>query len=364
MDTNESVRTKRKPELSLMNAALCVMVIFIHLLSEAVVGLPRGSGRWWLVYVPWTIISMAVYGFLFLSGLKSFLRKEPEPLGTYYRKRFLSVIVPYLVAVTVYYVAYHFAFGYPFTLGKAAQFYLLGTISSHTYFIVALFQFILLMPLWRALVRRCNPTVLFAFACFATLAFRPVIQAPASVLPGINGGMSVWTAILNYTDRIFLSYLAVWTLGCLAGANYDRWAEYLTERKNAIHALFLAVTAIYFALLWFSEKWSVAIGYFGVVQLAFYVSAILELSGLTLRLADTKLPDGRVVRWIDRNSYHIYLYHMIVLIAAQGLCNRLSIQAVGLRLVIALALICVVTPLICEALNFVRKRLNFKGKTS
>ncbi len=343
-----------------MNAALCVMVIFIHLFSEGIVGLPRGSGRWWLVYIPWTVISMAVYGFLFLSGLKSFLRKEPEPLGVYYKKRFFAVIVPYLVAVTVYYIIYHFAFGYPFTLAKAAEFYLLGTISAHTYFIVALFQFILLMPLWRRLVAACNPTVLFAFACFATLAFRPVDQALASVLPGIGGGMSVYTAILNYTDRIFLSYLAVWMLGCIAGSRYDRFVSYLTERRRAVFVLFFAVTAVLLGLLWFSERYGVSIGYFGVIQLAYYVSAILALSALTLRLGETKLPENRVVRWIDRNSYRIYLYHMLVLVAAQGLCNRFSVQSIAVRFVIELVLVAAVTPLICEGINLVRRLLSRK----
>ena len=134
---NVSGAQKRKPELSLMNVCLCVMVVFIHLFSEGITNLPRMSVRWWIVYIPWTLISMAVYGFLFLSGLKLFLRVPEGPVGPWYKKRFFSVIVPYLAAVTVYYVVYHFAFGYPFALRNALSYYLLGTISSHTYFIVA-----------------------------------------------------------------------------------------------------------------------------------------------------------------------------------------------------------------------------------
>jgi len=357
---NEPAKTKRRPEISLMNACLCVMVIFIHLFSEGITNYPRMSGRWWLVYVPWTLISMAVYGFLFLSGLKLFLRPPDGPLGPWYKKRFASVIVPYLVAVTVYYVIYHFAFGYPFALRNALSYYLLGTISAHTYFIVALFQFYLLMPLWRRLVRNAQPVILFAFACFLTLSFRPVIDALARVVPGIGGGMSVFTALLGYTDRIFVSYLAVWILGCIAGANYERYRTYLSERKRAIYTLYFVTAAVLLGLLWFSERFAVSIAYFGVIQLAYYVSAILALSAVTLRLAETKLPGLRIVQWIDRNSYRVYLYHMLVLIGAYGVLNRLSVQSVALRFVVALAAIAAVTPLICEGIGRVRRL--FPGK--
>lgn len=363
-----------------MNAALCVMVVFIHLFSEGVVSLPRLSAQWWICYAPQTIISMAVYGFIFLSGLKLFLRPPEGALGTYYKKRFSAIVLPYLAAVTVYYAIFHIKFGYAITLSNVLRFYLLGLISSHTYFIVAILQFYLLMPLWRRLVNRTDPTLLFVFSCFGTLLFRPVFEALANAFPTFGGAPSFFVIALPYTDRIFLSYLAVWMMGCLAGKYYDRFRAFVTERRTRLYGLFAVCAMLSLGLRAVSEYRHVSIPCFSVVDLAYFVSSILALSALALQLSTPKtsisaksnstesasFPDAPeesalvrnpIVRWIDRNSFRIYLYHMIVLLFAQYLANRLGILAISARFLFTFALIALLTPMICEAINFLRHLL-------
>ena len=57
----------KKQEIDLMNVFLCLLVIFIHIASEAVSSLRNDSWQFFLVYIPHKLSSLAVYGFIFIS---------------------------------------------------------------------------------------------------------------------------------------------------------------------------------------------------------------------------------------------------------------------------------------------------------
>ena len=69
--------TKRKTEISILNVLFCLMVLVIHTLSLGMVELEKTSWQFMSVYVPWKLCSVAVYGFIFLSGVKLFFEIRP-----------------------------------------------------------------------------------------------------------------------------------------------------------------------------------------------------------------------------------------------------------------------------------------------
>ena len=69
---------QRKNELSSMNIVFCLLVIFIHVSSAPVTGLSKESWQYAVFFVPWRLSAFVVQGFIFLSGLKMFLKEDTK----------------------------------------------------------------------------------------------------------------------------------------------------------------------------------------------------------------------------------------------------------------------------------------------
>ena len=191
---------ERKREISVLNCLFCIMVVCIHLLSEPVTSLTKGSWQYLCAYIPQQLFFVAVYGFIFLSGLKLFLKNRPEKLSVFYKKRFISIVVPYLAAVTVYYIVFHFVYGYGISIKNILYYYGLGRIASHMYFVVAIVQFYLLMPLWRWLLNKYGWPVPVLCSILVMILYRPILGFIfKNYFPNHQ---------LMYIDRFFLTYIA------------------------------------------------------------------------------------------------------------------------------------------------------------
>jgi hypothetical protein len=73
-NAKEGVKMQRKREISSLNCLFCVMVVCIHLLSEPVTRFEKGTWQYAVAFVPQQLMFVSVYGFVFLSGLKLFIR--------------------------------------------------------------------------------------------------------------------------------------------------------------------------------------------------------------------------------------------------------------------------------------------------
>ena len=108
------------------------------------------------------------------------------------------------------------------------KFILLGNAASHFYFIVALAQFYLLMPLWRQIVGRIAPAIALGAALVINILFWPSLGAMCDL--GVIG---------HFTDRILFSYLFYWLLGCYVGRYYNSFLQILRENKCLISLCFV-----------------------------------------------------------------------------------------------------------------------------
>lgn len=123
---------QRLPELSLMNILLCLFVLFIHISGSTMISFSAGSIGHLAFFIPWWIASVAVYGFIFLSGLKLCLNIEkPFPLGKFYWKRAKAILFPYMIWVLIYYIVSIVQSNTPFSFSALGTALLTGNITSH-----------------------------------------------------------------------------------------------------------------------------------------------------------------------------------------------------------------------------------------
>lgn len=322
-------RSRRREEISRLNVLFCLLVIFIHVLSQAVNSLDRMSWQYALVAVPQRLSFVAVYGFFFLSGVKLTLpRSRPQALGEYYLGRIKSILLPYLVAAAAYYAFYiiigWYTFDWKFFLGQTA----LGALVSPFYFVVTLAQFILLAPVFRVLVKQYSPVITLPLSLGIT-------WLSAVYLPSI---LQLFAPEFSfpYADRVFTSYLIYYLAGCYAGANYQDFGELLEKNRTLLIPTALFFTLVNAVLTWLNASGRRWIPYLEFVHTLYILSAILALYSWSLRRGPFRQKGLRLnlLAQIDRASYLIYLYHSLVITVFNNLAARLGITHISMLLVL------------------------------
>lgn len=293
---------KRKNELSLLNIIFCLLVIFIHIASAPIAGLSKESWQYGVLFVPWRLSSFVVQGFIFLSGLKMFLKDDNESYKKYYATRFNKVVVPYIFAVVLFY-GYFLDRGYfGFNAKELLGHMLFGDLVAHFYFVIAIVQFYLLKPLWKIVTEK--------------------------VSPGIGITVSVVLMILSKyifadfvnNDRFFTTYIAYWIMGCYAGKYYDAFLESAKKYKKAYICVFFIV-AIIEAVVSYRQFVYGGMVFLEELHILYSISAILFTLCIALKFGDG-IMKRKIFGRIDNASYYIYLIHpLIIFIVNENLLN-------------------------------------------
>ena len=298
----------RNREISFVNVALCLLVMWIHICSVAVTGLPRENTAFFCVYVPWRLSAFVVQGFIFLSALKYFRKEGAFSYGSFLWGRVRRIGVPYVIAVVISYLGLIHLGYYAFDAGFLGKSLLLGNMIAPFYFIIIIFQFYLLMPLWRKMTEKVD----FWAAAVASILLMELFHRglPAMI------GLAFSGREFLYNDRVFTSYLAYWVLGCYGGKYYDRFQEGLRKNQGVLLTGFV-VFALADGLLSYANT----CGFFRVsfledLHTLYVFCAILLVFWLGKRLADRVLA-WKAMQGIDRLSFYLYLYHGIFLYYVQ-----------------------------------------------
>ena len=304
---------EKKPrvfELSVLNVLFCLLVIFIHVTSDPVARLDRGSWQFLAVLIPQRLAAFVVPGFILLSGAKMFLNKTKVKYKAVLA-RTAVIIATYLAWVLIYFAYFSVSGGYTAHLRDLPRYILTGDLVAHFYFIIVIVQFYALAPLWAWLVRR-TPYAVFPIASTVMVQLGMLLPETVERVFGISG--------FAYADRIFTSYLIYWIAGCVIGANYDRFRKLLRFRLP-VTAAFLLLAAVNAVLCRLHFTGLRNIIWFDSFLVLYNFSAILFFLMLAVQLAD-KQADNRAVRLInrvDRVTFGIYLSHILVMLAAGDL---------------------------------------------
>lgn len=336
--------TDRKTEISILNVAFCLAVIFIHITSEPVSALSKDSWQWLLVFVLQRQSFFVVAGFVFLAGMKLFLKdlRGVRP-GRYYWGRFRGIIVPYIAAVVLYMLVFS-GLGYlKFDLWQLLRYILNGKLAAHFYFVLLIAQFYALMPLWRWLVYRFDARILCTCALLLTFLWNvclPDLRLPFS------------------QQHWFVAYLCYWLAGCCAGRHYEAFVRLLTRFKRWIAAL----AACAFVLHPWVFYMVVTAGRFTRLAPAvtiLYTAALLLLCYRAALWLSRRMDFGRyrVFRAADRAAYDIYLLHCLVIVLVDYCMNMHGLADIGVRFAVRSVLTCVFSIAAGAAVSGLRQRL-------
>ncbi|MFT9370927.1 acyltransferase [Paenibacillus polymyxa] len=192
----------------------------------------------------------AVPVFVFITGMVLFYNYDGAlKYGTFLRKRFMDIIVPYIIWSLLYELGNLLAQGGGFI--HPLDFFqklLNGKSSYHLWYIIMIIQCYVLFPVFRYAVRRLSallpstwrPAALAGFGVLyilLMLAVGPVYQAMDQLqLPVISS----WFTI--YADRNVIYFFFYFILGAAAGVNVKRWNAWVIKAQLIYWPLFIVIT--------------------------------------------------------------------------------------------------------------------------
>lgn len=297
---------KRYFELDRMNVLYCLIVVFIHVFGIYTSRLTHTAQQ--VVFAAFMKnCAFVVQGFMFLSAAKYSLIYKDKKIKyiKFIWSRIKKVVIPYVICVAVYYVVYCFL-GYVAepSLSELGMYIFNGTLSAQFYFVIAILQFYVLLPLWIWVSKKVDSALLVG-ASF--------------VIYGI--WLYNFAGICLFFDRVFITYLPFWAMGLAAGRHYTKFES--KTKSNTIALL------VFFALMYFVNGFAKNIVYINPVCLEaihtlYCVSAIL-LTYVLCSLSHKKL--SLVVGGINGLSFHIYLWHCLLLPFIDMGMNKISFSA-------------------------------------
>jgi peptidoglycan/LPS O-acetylase OafA/YrhL len=274
-----------------------------------------------------------------------YARRKSVRWLAFWRRRYLFVVVPYVVWTAVYFLADP---AIPPTIRSSlhtlAYDLATGAARYHLYFLLVSMQIYLVFPLLRALVRRTaghHRALLIGCAVFQ-LGCYAVAQ-------------SGWLAA--YRDELLPSYLGFVIAGCVAGWHRDALADWTRRHAQAVFAGCAAALAlgvgVFLAQVWLGgQSAEQASDVFQPVVVVESVAVAWAFLAIGLRWQDRGARGERIMRAGADASFGVYLVHPLllqgVLAAATvtGLITFAEQQPAGL--VVAVLLV-VVAPLVYAA---------------
>lgn len=312
-------QTQRKQDIVFLNILFCFLVVFIHVSSEVVLNMDHGRTMYWTVSTLSRLSGFAVYGFILLSGVKLAMKGENMHYGRFYLSRLVSIVLPYIFWVFVYYLYFCYRNVYAFSWWELGRFILSGGLSAQFYFIVVLVQFYMLAPVWMLLFKRSNPAVVLPICLMISIMGGSALSEmlgllfPSVVFPDIR--------------LLFPRYLFFWAAGCMIGLHYSAFQEYLHRRWLSIMLLF-GVTIFLNAwcgIFYPNAAWTEQ------VNVLYAIAAILFFYMAAQLFADKGAVLLRPFRAIDRSTYGIYLIHCLILFMTNDWINSKGIGDLAVR---------------------------------
>lgn len=339
-DTDQALPLpSRKNEINWLNLAFCAMVLLSHCSSQAISTLRVDSWQFACVYLAQKLSFVSVYGFFFLSGVKLMLpRKRRTGVWAYYRGRLRSIFLPYLVAALVYYwwFAFHLHWRTPSLrdfLGGLVR----GNLISPFYFVIALAQFVLLMPLLRYVSEHVSPLFSLPLTlCVSWMSELYFAQFLQLFLPDIS---------FPYGDRVFTTYLFYYLAGCYVGQRYDDFVAALRKNGRFVCVAFVLTAAFNLYLTYRGKVLALWSPLAPMAHLTYLLAAIAFCFYIAVRIAR---PLPRLLAQVDRASYLIYLYHALVISAFDLLLARLGVSDIGTQFALRLLAVYLGTPTLCS----------------
>lgn len=317
--------------IRLLNVLMCFCVVTVHLTSAPVTELRKDSLWYLLFFVVNKVCSLAVPAFLFLSGFKLYYKYQNTKTAwrQFYAGRARKILLPYAVAVAVY-----FAFYMTQDLTRWEELLpglFLGTLAAHFYYIIIAVQFYLLFPLLLYLFEQADK-LLVILSFVSTVCFHQFF-------------------FFVYSDRFFATYIFYFVLGMLI-------AKYRPSKRISPAPLY-AVLYLLAAAVHIFLCYRMSLGGFwyrnsGVGQVVYVTAGILFLYNVCLGIGSPGI--HKVAAFFDPHTFYIFLYHILVMNVLQFVILPHFAFSVKYRFLIISVVVLGVIFLYCLLMDLIQKK--------
>ena len=305
----------KKKEISVLNVLFCLMVIFIHVTATPLTSQNTTENVSKILFFLHRLCGVAVHGFVFLAGLKLFLKDTDKiNYAKYIKSRFKRIYVPYLVFAFIYYLFEVSRNIYTFDLKQLAGFILIGSGEAHFYFVFVIMQFYILFPLWRKILgTKSIPLLLVisAFVNFICYCHLPQIMSAVNISKNFT-----------YNHGLFTSYIFAWILGCVCGKYYEKFVK-IVKRKVWNYGLvalmlFLADVTMAYNTFFYGANFF----YSGYIRLLYVYSMIMFMYGIFVNYNFGIFRTDLFYK-IDKATFPIFLFHVFVIYAVESFTKEM-----------------------------------------
>lgn len=339
--------------VDLVRVLTIVMVIGVHTITISTTSFTTSVGALTMVFHASREVFFILTAFVLAYGYGH----GPVRWGTFWRKRYLYVVVPYLAWTLVYFASYgnHFS-PLPSAVRSLGHDLLTGAAEYHLYFLLVSMQIYLAFPLIRWLLRatRHHHGKLLA----GCAAFQVVLSLAVQQQWDTSGLLGHWLA---NPDALLPSYPFYVAIGAVAAWHVDQLTAWTRGhmRLVLIGAAGSVVVGLgaFFAQVYLGRQPAY------LASAVFQPAMLIESIGIAWALlvagiawVDHGTPAQRLVMGCSDASFGIYLAHPLILegllvaASASGLLADSSHLPIG---VVLAALILVAVPLIylCSAVG-------------
>lgn len=333
----------KKQEINILNVLFCIMVIFIHA-SGAVISGPKDTIAYMGIFPVWNIFSVAVPGFIFLSGLKSGLSNEQFTAKSYpyfILKKLKKIYLPYCLWVVVYYAWFVWREYFPFSSTELIKYILNGTLAAHFYFVIIIMQFYILLPLIKKLAKKLSPVVLLILSLLISYFSEKYLSTAIYDVASVK---------FIHTDRLFSTYLVYYVLGLICAESYDKVLNFGQNK-------WLMISSLAFGILF-----CVSFGthYYQASKFLFCLSIIPCLLAFSRKISTADFFKTKLFKCINSATFNIYLSHLLFM----QIIDTYVISGVSERLLVAFcirfALLFVFSFCVCTLYSYFKKLLKEK----
>lgn len=324
----EALKVKKAKllEIDLLRMIAIVAVVLIHATAEATarvgqspLALQEGSSTQILMVAINRVGLFAVPMFLLVSSLVLFYQYydkwSMKECLSFYRKRILSVLVPYLLFSFFYYIYNQLLVVGPIKVewGKFFELIQWADTSYHLYFMIIILQFYVVFPLLLTLVK------------LSSFLRRWLIPVGIAV-QGTFYTLGHWYIDIDHKPSLAITYTALFCFGAYVGIHYGAVSKWVERHRLWVWPVSMLLVAAVPGLF-LNDRYGhlfVENTWFEIVGLANVLLLSLVLLQWGKRLAADKPSLYSWVHKVSRHSFGIYLLHPAFLSL-----YRISMKPVG-----------------------------------
>ncbi|WP_211747014.1 acyltransferase [Paenibacillus sp. Marseille-Q4541] len=269
--------------------------------------------------------------FVFLSAVLLFYNNEQKlHYPSFIRKRFGDIYVPFLLWTIVYWLSIRLTMVTNWmdieTWKGLAREWFTPQAGYHLWFVIMVFQFYLLFPLFRTLVLKIKSrlqgmehkrqnAVILTILLVSGAAYTYLLYLSYYRMGQWGAENAVWQTILGYRSYSFVMYIFYFILGAVCAFMLDRFRMVMVKFLpwNAILSVLLFIYLAYDVLRGSGETMNLNIStYLKPTTFLLILSQMFLLYGV-FRMISVKSKFHQLFTWIGRYSFGGYLVHALII---------------------------------------------------